>query len=60
MEEMTHKIYDAYCDGCGKGLNHYGSAPTATRLRKDGVKVKYQNGKMLTFCVECFNQLKKK
>lgn len=38
MEEMTHKIYDAYCDGCGKGLNHYGSAPTATRLRRDGVK----------------------
>jgi hypothetical protein len=57
---MIQKWYDVSCDLCGCGLNHYaGLKPTPTDLRKDGIKVKINNGKILTYCNECFSKIKK-
>ena len=57
---MIQKWYDVSCDLCGCGLNHYaGIKPTPTDLRKDGIKVKINNGKILTYCNECFSKIKK-
>ncbi len=54
---MIQKWYDVSCDLCGYGLNHYaGFKPTPTDLRKDGIKVKINNGKILTYCNECFSK----
>lgn len=57
---MIQKLYEVSCDLCGYELNHYaGLKPTPTDLRKDGIKVKINNGKILTYCNECFSKIKK-
>lgn len=56
---MIKKWYEVSCDLCGYGLNHYASLkPTPTDLRKDGIKVKINNGKILTYCDKCFSKIK--
>ncbi len=57
---MIRKIYEVSCDLCGFGLNHYvGFKPTCTDLKKDGVKVIIYNGKIHTYCDECYNKIKR-
>jgi hypothetical protein len=47
---MIKKWYEVSCDLCGKGLNHYAELkPTCTDLRRDGFKVKINNGKVFVF-----------
>ena len=58
---MIKKYYEVSCDLCGHGLNHYaGLKPTPSDLREDGIKVKIKNGKVLTFCDECYEKQKSK
>lgn len=41
-------------------LNHYAELkPTCTDLRRDGFKVKINNGKVFVFCKECYEKIKK-
>lgn len=48
--EMIKKRYEVSCDLCGNGLNHYAELkPTCTDLRRDGFKVKINNGKVFVF-----------
>lgn len=55
---MIRKWYDVSCDLCGCRLNRYVCLkPTPTRLRQDGVKVRINNGKIHTYCKECFNKI---
>lgn len=57
---MIKKWYEVSCDMCGVGLNHYaGLKPTTTELRRDGVKVIINNGKIHTYCVDCYNKVKR-
>lgn len=57
---MIEKWYEVSCDICGYGLNHYVRyKPTPTELRRDGIKVKINNGKILTYCDECYKKIKK-
>lgn len=50
---MIKKWYEVSCDLCGKGLNHYAELkPTCTDLRRDGFKVKINNGKVFVFFVK--------
>jgi len=47
---MIKKWYEVSCDLCGKGLNRYAELkPTCTDLRRDGSKVKINNGKVFVF-----------
>lgn len=55
---MIRKWYEVSCDLCGAGLNHYAFSPTPTDLRKDGIKVIIRNGKKLTFCDKCAQEIK--
>lgn len=58
---MIKKWYEVSCDVCGYGLNHYANLkPTPTDLRRDGIKVRINNGKIFVFCDECFKEMKKK
>ena len=51
---MIKKRYEVSCDLCGNGINHYAELkPTCTDLRRDGFKVKINNGKVFVFCKEC-------
>lgn len=55
---MIRKWYDVSCDLCGCRLNRYACLkPTPTHLRQDGVKVRINNGKIHTYCKECFNKI---
>ncbi len=57
---MIVKYYEVSCDLCGHGLNHYmGLKPNTKDLRRDGIKVFINNGKILTYCDECYNKIKK-
>lgn len=57
---MIKKWYKVSCDLCGNGLNHYAELkPTCTDLRRDGFKVKINNGKVFVFCKECYEKIKK-
>lgn len=47
---MIIRFYNVYCDLCDNLLCSYPFSPTATQLRKDGVIVKFQNGKMKIVC----------
>lgn len=54
---LLYKLF-AVCDL--KGLNHYAELkPTCTDLRRDGFKVKINNGKVFVFCKECYEKIKK-
>ena len=56
---MIIKWYEVSCDMCGRGLNHYGRLkPTPTDLRRDDIKVIINNGKVHTYCEECYNKVK--
>lgn len=56
---MIRKWYEVSCDICCVGLSHYARLkPTATELRRDGVKVIINNGKVHTYCDECYNRIK--
>lgn len=58
---MIKKWYEVSCDMCGVGLNHYaGLKPTTTTLRHDGIKVIIYNGKIHTYCDDCYNKVKSK
>lgn len=58
---MIKKWYEVSCDTRGIGLKHYAKLkPTATELRRDRVKVIINNGKIHTYCEECYNRIKKK
>ena len=58
--KMIKKWYEVSCDLCGNGLNHYAELkPTCTDLRRDGIKVKINNGKVFVFCKECYEKIKK-
>lgn len=58
--KMIKKRYEVSCDLCGNGLNHYAELkPTCTDLRRDGFKVKINNGKVFVFCKECYEKIKK-
>lgn len=58
--KMIKKWYEVSCDLCGNGLNHYAELkPTCTDLRRDGFKVKINNGKVFVFCKECYEKIKK-
>lgn len=51
---MIKKWYEVSCDKCGCTINHYpNNKPTPTELRKDGVVVRINNGKIHTFCHRC-------
>jgi hypothetical protein len=40
--------------------HHYAELkPTCTDLRRDGFKVKINNGKVFVFCKECYEKIKK-
>lgn len=57
---MIKKQYEVSCDLCGHGLNYYADLkPTPTDLRKDGIKVRINNGKIFTYCDECFSKIKR-
>lgn len=52
---MTIKSYDVVCDYCGEHLGRYHQyAPTATKLRADGIKVVFNNGKARHLCTKCY------
>ncbi len=55
---MILKIYEVTCSLCGCMLKRYEYhlKPTPTDLRKDGITVIIKNGKILTFCEECYNK----
>lgn len=54
---MILKCYNVFCDICDNPLNHYyGLKPTPTALRKDGIKVKINNGKVHTYCDKCYEK----
>ncbi len=58
---MIKKLYEVSCDLCGRGLNHYiGLKPTPTDLRNDRIKVIINNGKVFTYCDDCYKKIKKK
>lgn len=58
---MIVKSYAVYCDICEKPLGcYYNYKPTPTKLRADGIKIIFNNGKAQTICAECFNKLEKK
>jgi hypothetical protein len=59
---MIRKWYEVSCSLCDCVINIYADLkPTPTDLRKDGIKVIIKNGKILTFCEECYNnKIKKK
>ena len=58
---MIIKDYHVICDICGTLLGNYGQyKPTHTKLRADGIKIVFNNGKAHTICAECFNNLPKK
>lgn len=60
LNAIIKKWYEVSCDLCGKGLNHYAELkPTCTDLRRDGFKVKINNGKVFVFCKECYEKIKK-
>ncbi len=53
---MIRKWYEVSCSLCDCVINIYADLkPTPTDLRKDGIKVIIKNGKILTFCEECYN-----
>lgn len=55
MIKMTIKSYDVICDYCGEHLGRYPQyAPTATKLRADGIKVVFNNGKARHLCIKCY------
>ncbi len=56
---MIQKWYEVSCDICGIALNHYiALKPTPTKLRHDGIKVIINNGKVHTYCEECYKKIK--
>ena len=57
---MIQRWYEVSCDLCGYGLNHYLFRPTPTDLRNDEIKVIIRNGKTLTYCQNCYENLKNK
>lgn len=57
---MIQKWYEVSCDYCGCAVNHYTYRPTATDLRKDGIKVVWRNGKLLAFCDKCITKITQK
>lgn len=58
---MIYKLYEVVCNKCGVCINHYiGNKPTPTELRLDKITVRIRNGKILTYCNKCAEQLKLK
>lgn len=59
---MIIKSYAVYCDLCNTPLGevYYGYKPAPTKLRQDDIKVIINNGKVHTFCEECYNKIKGK
>lgn len=56
---MIKKWYEVSCDMCGCRLNHYANLkPTPTNLRRDGIKVRLNNGKTFVYCEGCFKMKK--
>lgn len=54
---MIKKWYEVICDGCNNLIDYYTYKPTPTQLRKEGCKVKINNGKIKVFCCdECYNK----
>ncbi len=54
---MIVKTYAVYCDICEKPLGcYYNYKPTPTKLRADGTKIIFNNGKAQTICAECYNK----
>lgn len=54
---MTIKTYDVICDYCEEHLGRYHHyAPTPTKLRADGIKVVFCNGKQRHLCAKCFKK----
>jgi len=55
---MIVKSYGVYCDICEKPLGcYYNYKPSPTKLRSDGIKIVFNNGKMRVFCAKCFKEL---
>lgn len=52
---MIKKWYEVSCDLCGRTINHYiRLKPTPTDLRRQGIKIRINNGKIFTYCEGCF------
>lgn len=57
---MIVKNYDVFCDLCNKLLATYLEyKPTPTKLRQDGMKIVFNNGKIHIFCADCFKVIHK-
>ena len=57
---MIEKWYEVSCDICGWKLIQYAMfQPTPTELRRNGIKVKIYNGKIHTYCDECYEKIRK-
>jgi len=59
---MIVKYYSVYCDLCNNplGAMYCNYKPTPTTLRNNGVKVIINNGKIHTYCEDCYNRIKSK
>jgi len=58
---MIQKWYIVSCDLCGCTLNRYAKyKPTPTDLRNNWIKVVINKGNILTYCEDCYNDIKNK
>lgn len=51
------KYYELTCDKCGKIIKvyrHY--KPSITEIRKEKIKMRINNGHIITYCEECITK----